>query len=245
VIPLRSKRWLTIAAVLVVLLFAGSLIFFTASRYPASADALARIAEDETVLSLQDRIEFRPESAGPTGLIIYPGGNVDYRAYIPLAADISSRGHHVVLVRMPLNLAVLSPRRADAVIRSHPDVNRWAIAGHSLGGVMAARYALSETDKVAGVIFWASYPDKDMKDSGIRALSVMGTRDGVLNRGRYESSKELLPADTLYIEIEGGNHAQFGSYGIQRGDMEATISPQSQQAQIVEATVLFLQSLQP
>ena len=37
------------------------------------------------------------------------------------------------------------------------------------------------------------------------------------------------------VEIEGGNHAQFGNYGPQKGDLPATISAEEQQAQAVDA----------
>ena len=42
------------------------------------------------------------------------------------------------------------------------------------------------------------------------------------------------------VEIDGGNHAQFGSYGLQRGDPPAEITPQEQQARTVEAISDFL-----
>ena len=42
------------------------------------------------------------------------------------------------------------------------------------------------------------------------------------------------------VEIEGGNHAQFGNYGPQKGDLPATISAEEQQAQAVEAISDFI-----
>jgi hypothetical protein len=47
-----------------------------------------------------------------------------------------------------------------------------------------------------------------------------------------------------YVIIEGGNHAQFGDYGPQPGDNQATISRADQQAQTVEAVVKFLEFLE-
>jgi hypothetical protein len=44
--------------------------------------------------------------------------------------------------------------------------------------------------------------------------------------------------------IEGGNHAQFGSYGPQEGDKPATISPEEQWEQVAAATVEFLKGLE-
>ncbi len=56
---------------------------------------------------------------------------------------------------------------------------------------------------------------------------------------KFDASRTLLPADTTWVVIEGGNHAQFGDYGIQPGDNVATISAAEQQTQIVDATVIF------
>ena len=42
------------------------------------------------------------------------------------------------------------------------------------------------------------------------------------------------------VEIEGGNHAQFGNYGPQKGDLPATISAEEQQAQAVDAITYFI-----
>ena len=43
------------------------------------------------------------------------------------------------------------------------------------------------------------------------------------------------------VEIEGGNHAQFGNYGPQKGDLPATISAEEQQARTVAAIEEFLE----
>jgi hypothetical protein len=60
---------------------------------------------------------------------------------------------------------------------------------------------------------------------------------------KFSASRTLLPVDTTWVVIEGGNHAQFGDYGFQPGDNIATISAANQQAQIVDATVSFLESI--
>jgi hypothetical protein len=52
-----------------------------------------------------------------------------------------------------------------------------------------------------------------------------------------------LPANTRWITIEGGNHAQFGWYGDQSGDLPATISHLEQQQIIIEATLELLKAL--
>ena len=39
-----------------------------------------------------------------------------------------------------------------------------------------------------------------------------------------------LPESTIEVVIDGGNHAQFGSYGTQKGDGEAAVTREAQQA---------------
>jgi hypothetical protein len=61
---------------------------------------------------------------------------------------------------------------------------------------------------------------------------------------KIEASRTLLPANTTWIAIAGGNHAQFGWYGDQAGDNSATISRSDQQAQVVAATKALLKALE-
>jgi len=186
---------------------------------------------------------FSPASSqSTTGLILYPGGRVDYRAYAPAAHQIASQGFLVVIVPMPLNLAVFNPGAAADVISAYPQIEHWAIGGHSLGGSMAANFAYSHPGSVEGLVLWASYPAEsdDLSRSGIRVLSISGTLDGLSTPEQIANSAAFLPADTIWVTIEGGDHAQFGWYGAQPGDNFATISRVEQQAQIVQATVSFL-----
>jgi hypothetical protein len=226
------------------LLVTGMFTFLLLTHYPATVAAFGSITEDQSVIVEKDRIEFWPRQQEPEiGLIIYPGGNVDFHSYAPLAADISKNGYYTVVVKMPLSLAVFNKSRADEIISQYPQIKHWAIAGHSLGGVMAARYALDNEEIIKGLLLWASYPDKDISLTDITVLSLVGTNDGILNLERYETSKPYLPDNTVFMPIVGGNHSYFGSYGFQRGDLEADITQEDQQRQIVDATVLFLRNL--
>ncbi|MDH4139493.1 MAG: alpha/beta hydrolase [Coriobacteriia bacterium] len=198
-----------------------------------SEEALEALKTDELV-----RVEEQPEGivftstdgTSTVGFVFYPGGRVDVRSYAPLAREIAERGYLVVLVPMRLNLAVLSPNRADSAIEAHPEIVSWVVGGHSLGGAMAARYAADNIEHIDGLILLGAYPPNgsDLSQSGIAVTSVVGTRDGVLDQDTFLEASRLLPANTAYVSIEGGNHAQFGSYGDQPGDMSASIMPDDQ-----------------
>lgn len=186
---------------------------------------------------------FTPTAAKPTtGLIFYPGGKVDARAYAPQMHAIAQEGYLTVITPMPLYLAVFGINKADDVLKAFPDIQHWGIAGHSLGGSMAAQY-ISTSTKVQGLAFWASYPATDLSKLPIKAVSIYGTLDGVAKPDNVLAGAKNLPANTPFVAIEGGTHSGFGWYGLQPGDNEATISREDQNTQTVKATVDMLASL--
>lgn len=167
-------------------------------------------------------------SAGPVtddtvGLVFYPGARVAPESYLShLVPLVAERDAIVIVPEMPLNLAVFDIDAADEAMAAYPDVERWYVGGHSLGGAMACEYAADE--RVEGLVLFASYCASDLSDQEIRGLSVLGTADGVIDTERERDSRANLPPDTDVVEIEGMNHAQFGAYGPQRGDTTPEIS---------------------
>lgn len=180
-------------------------------------------------------VTFSPPEKRTAGLIFYPGGKVESDAYAPLLEQCAARGVFCVLVRMPGNLAVLDMDAAEDVRAKYAEVERWYIGGHSLGGAIAAAYAAEHTDEYEGLILLAAYSTRDLRESGLRVLTVRGTEDQVLNEEKYESSLPNLPEGYTEVLLDGGCHAYFGSYGAQRGDGTPTIPPAEQQARTAEA----------
>ncbi|NOT04855.1 MAG: alpha/beta hydrolase [Anaerolineales bacterium] len=207
-------------------------------------EALAALQSGSNVtVTTDDFITFRPSNLQPeTSFIFYPGGRVDYRSYaVPLHA-IAEQGYLVVLVPVKLNMAFFDINAANPVFEKYPEIQHWAVGGHSLGGVASALFA-KDHPQVEGIVFWASYPaDDSLKNSGLKMLSIYGTND-MAGMGKFDDTKSLLTADAQYVVIEGGNHAQFGDYGPQPGDNEAAISRADQQAQVVKVTSEFLKEL--
>jgi dienelactone hydrolase len=191
-------------------------------------------------------VTFMPATGEPdTGVIFYPGGRVDYRAYAPLMSKLAAQGYLVTLVPMPFNLAVFGSEKADQVIAAYPEVEKWIIGGHSLGGAMASSYVYNNPGMVDGLFFLAAYPagNQSLADSEVKVLSISGTNDGLANPEKIAASIPLLPPDTVFFPIQGGNHAQFGWYGLQSGDSPADISREDQQVQVFEKLLLFFESL--
>ncbi len=175
-----------------------------------------------------------------TGIVLYPGARVNYKAYSYLAHRLNEEGLFVYVPRMPLDLAIFNRNRAGDVMEKFPGVDRWYVAGHSLGGAMGAFYVANHPDSVEGMIFLASYPGNDLTDVGVSVLSIYGGLDGVSTPEDIKERDERLPDDAVYVEIEEGNHANFGWYGPQRGDLESPLTPQEQQDIVTEEIVRWI-----
>lgn len=204
------------------------------------ADAVAADAMESTkyvkVEDKADYIVFEPTGDFYNkGIIFYPGGSVEEQAYAPLMHAVAEEGYLCVIVKMPLKLAVLDMDKADEVRKDYPNIADWYMAGHSLGGAMAATYAHENAAQINGVILLAAYSTEDLKPDNLKVLSIYGSSDEVLNMENYEKYESNLPEDVKEIEIIGGNHAGFGNYGEQLGDGVAALSPKEQQEITLEA----------
>jgi pimeloyl-ACP methyl ester carboxylesterase len=146
---------------------------------------------------------------------------------------------------MPLNLAFFAPHRAQSVIQAFPGITHWAVGGHSLGGAMAARFAYQHASAVDGLVLWAAYPaeNNSLADRQLAVVSIYGAQDGLATVEKVSASRPLLPSDTRWVPVEGGNHAQFGWYGPQVGDNPARITTAAQQQATVAATLQLVASL--
>jgi pimeloyl-ACP methyl ester carboxylesterase len=234
-------------ALLVIVAVAGAVWYL--QPLGAKATAQAALAADPlvTVTTTADLITFMPKTPPTVGFIFYPGAKVDPAAYSASLRAIADQGYAVFVVKFPLNFAVLGATRADGVIDANPQIKTWAIGGHSLGGAMACSYVKNST-KVKALIFWAAYCDRSFDLStrtDVQVTSIYGTRDGLATGKKIEDTKPYAPASTVYVPIEGGNHAQFGDYGPQDGDTPATIAPEEATRLIVSATLEALKGITP
>jgi len=246
----RRKLWLGIGLGILgvlVMAFVAAYVWVSDSAMPMPEALIALQSNATVTVSTDPWITFIPtDTEVTTGFIFYPGGKVDPRAYAPPARAIAEAGYLVVIVPMPLNLAVLGQNRATDVMEAYPQIDTWAIGGHSLGGTMAATYASKNSDAIDGLVLWASYPTEgnSLAQSGeLATASIFGTLDGLVSLDDIEQSRNLLPSESEWTAIEGGNHAQFGWYGPQDGDNPASISREAQQTATLAASLNLLASL--
>ena len=236
----RTKIILAVCLAFLFLLGVGGYAY-VADYYRADEVAVAAMSyqADEVQIKEDENVTWFVPPEPIAGLIFYPGGKVEHTAYAPLLRACAEQGLLCALVRMPGNLAVLDANAADGLLEKHPEITTWYIAGHSLGGAMAANYVAAHSDDYSGLILLAAYSTKDLNQTPLRVLSIYGSEDGVMNRESYKKNWANLPTDTAEVILEGGCHAQFGSYGSQDGNGTPTISGEEQIRQTVEAIVAF------
>lgn len=194
---------------------------------------------------LPDRVLIQPlNESQTTGIVFYPGGLVSPAAYIPLLARLASQGYRVVIARMPLDLAVFDSDKALQLMPDYPYVQHWVLAGHSLGGAMAVEAVKKQPERFAGLILLAAYPaeNTDISELNLPVLSISASADGLSTPAEVSAGRQRLPQQTQYVQLAGGNHAQFGDYGPQANDGSASLSRDLQQALTASAISDFLKA---
>jgi hypothetical protein len=225
-------------------IFAAGLVWFSwPQQVLPEAEAAMVSTADVTVTESGGTITFAPTSGAAAGFIFYPGGKVPPPAYAIPAHAIADAGYLVVVPAMPLNFAVLNPNAAAGIIANHPEISVWAVGGHSLGGAMAGQFVASQPDAVAGLVLWAAYTASDTSATGVEAVVIYGSLDSGAAKMTSADSLALVPTDTPVVEIDGGNHANFGHYSGQPNDPPATIPREEQQRRAVEQTLELLESI--
>lgn len=224
---------------LVLVLLGGGFVAWTMQYYRADGEAQRTLDSDETVQVLRTGYGWLFAGQDSTAaLIFYPGAKVDPVAYAPLLHRLAAGGLDVCLVQMPLNIAFFGEQKARAILDLY-NYDSWYIGGHSLGGTIAAFYAARNPDRFDGLVLCASYPFRELGKE-LPTLLVWGSEDEVLSPDRLEKGRGLVTGALTELEITGGNHAQFGNYGAQKGDGAPAISAAEQQAQTAEAILQFV-----
>lgn len=242
----KAKWWIVFGIVgLVVFVIASFVAYFVYSAAnPLPADsAVFNGLTVRTDMKLSDRGSYyaiMPNSDTKAGLIVYPGAFADPRAYVDRYAELAQQGLAVFVVRSPFNFALLDIARADRIMKKNKSIDKWYVAGHSLGGVAACEFAKSNEEKLSGLILLGSFCSGNAADLTIPVLSISASRDGLSTPAKITASKQQLPADTQFIVIDGGNHTQFGMFTrTQGGDNSPSISDQKAQQQITSAISQF------
>ncbi|SHJ09242.1 alpha/beta hydrolase [Parasporobacterium paucivorans] len=238
-----KRIFIGIAAILIII--AAAFFIYTGTYYHAAQEVGAFTVSDEFI-EVEERdgnLVFYPAGENPeTALVFYPGGKVEYTAYAPLMRYIAQEGYTCILVQMPFNLAVFDINAAESVMEEFPEIEDWYLGGHSLGGAMAASFVADQSGEIDGLFLLAAYSTVDLSGIDLDVLSIYGSEDGVLDMEKYGEYLSNLPKDASEeVVLDGGNHAQFGLYGEQKGDKTAEISAEIQQRKTAAVIVEWIE----
>lgn len=223
----------TAGKILIVIAFFSIMAFFIYTSFYYETDFDGYTPGGNVIELDNDTYLIKSKDLTDKALIFYPGAKVEFTAYIPLLEQLSQEANiDIYLEKMLYNLPPFSANKAMDTIESVKGINQWYIGGHSLGGIQASKFAEANENLISGLILLGSYNYYDFSAS--KTLTIYGSLE--------EDIKSKIDYDHNVFEIEGGNHAQFGNYGDQRGDAQAQISRQDQQAQTVNIITKFLQS---
>lgn len=216
---------------IITLVFVIGFFVYASQYYKATSDVHSLLAHPNVEVIDSDIIYISSEQDTEIAVVFYPGAKVEYTAYLPLLKKVVDEiGVDAILVKMPFNMAIFDSNRIEDVMDIYPTIQTWYLSGHSMGGAMASNYMASHPDKIEGLILLGSYiyGDVSVEDT----LTIYGS----LNT----SVADKVDYDTNVVVIDGGNHAQFGNYGDQKGDVPATISRLKQQNETVQAIKEFI-----
>lgn len=246
----RLSRYLAVFLVILLAFFAGRL-------YPILHRPPLVLGQDAAVTGVTDEqvsVSYNPDSGGfisvsPRGdfrtlFILYPGGLVRPQAYEWLGRALAPYGVRTLVPVFPFDLAVTAPDRAEGLLRL-ADGRPVVIGGHSLGGAMAARFALRHPDTVSGLVLMGAYSAEgdDLRTLPIKALVLAAEHDGVATVEELESALPRLPEGAALTVIRGGVHSFFGRYGPQGGDGLPTVTRAEAERQVVTALRTFFETV--
>ncbi len=249
----KSKIFRIIAGVLLLFAISSGVGFFvyTSIYYEADETAIAIYEEgieNGSIVTVDNMTFIIPDESTDVGIVFYPGAKVEHLAYIPILTQLAEEGITVVLMEMPFNMAIFDIDAADDVwkfledseeLKSDFDLTQidvlnevkcWYMMGHSMGGAMASSYAADNQEFIEGLLLIGAYVYGDYPVEN--ALTIYGTFN--------DNLEENIDYTENIVIIEGGNHAQYGNYGKQDGDPDATISDIEQQEITVDAIVEFI-----
>ncbi len=186
-----------------------------------------------------------------TAIVFYPSSFVDEKSYLPLLFELAKDGYGVYILKSFSNISFLNKNLANSVIKKGI-YEKYVLMGHSFGGTDLLNYLSKQnkfSDKIINVVLLAprslgnyifdSVNDESHKNN-FRMLSIVGSKDGIVDLKKYEVDKSKLPSNTKYVTINGGNHSNFGNYGKQFGDLKSDISLEKQQFIVLNEIKKFL-----
>lgn len=228
-----------IAAIVVVVVLAGIKIYVDKEYKPLHTIEEYQELTQYPISQTDNRLTIRDQESIDdyfnVGVLFYSGERINGNCYLPLMAKIANEGYDCFLPIALGNMPFLNLDGADQIINKYKWVTDWYLVAHSTACEMAVKYANGH-EKIKGIILLGGYPNTDISKKNIRALSIIGSRDTLIDMKKYEESKLKLPKGTIFKVIEGGNHTAFADTTLMKGDTKTSFKPEKQ----IEITAQYI-----
>ncbi|XP_076100074.1 uncharacterized protein LOC143069366 [Mytilus galloprovincialis] len=195
----------------------------------------------------------KPNNTGPeAALIIVPGAYISGSAYKPLAEVIQKNSNLKLWVALldgffnklanPLQLPIVFKKAVNELQKAGYKGKKVFLAGHSLGGEVAALYGQKANHILDGVLLFASYITKNnkLKEYPFPVLTISGDLDGLTRITRIVDTFEELQEDVIsdpeqiyrtpVVVMESINHGQFASGPLPKPVTDHDLNPELSQS---------------
>lgn len=234
-------RVIKIAVVLLLLGLVVGFFIWTNQVAPADETYVSKVSENPNlqvtntprslILSLKDY-------QSQTGIVFIPGAKVDPHAYLfKLSGVVENTGVTVVITKPTYNLALFDLRPIATFTGDVNGIDKWYIAGHSLGGVRACQYAADQSTHVTGLILFGSYCDTDVS---VPTLNLTAENDKLTSPKDVSDHLAHLKGEVTSYQVDDASHASFGDYGKQSGDGDATIDSEFMRLELTDQLTYWL-----
>ncbi len=231
---------LKILLVIAILLMAGSIGVGDYSHVKFDVQAFNAQDHGYEVEEAPDEFMAYVPAGAKDGIIFYPGGNIEYTAYMELLDKFAEKGILCVAVHMPRNIPFLGTDQADRYIEQYPQIENWYLMGHDKGGTAAAKYVAKTDRDIQGLCLLASFSRADLTRKDVKVLVMYGTSDAQISMVNYNKGLKKLPEGYVEQIIRGGNHSYYGHYEVNREDSVGKISREKQQETVLEAMLSIM-----
>ena len=234
-------RVIRIVALLLLLGVVVGFIVWSNQVMPADESFLSKVKQNQNVKVTEtdhSLILSSNDYHSKIGIVFLPGAKVDPHAYLyKLSGIVENTGVTVIITKPYFNLALLDLRPIGSFTNDVNDIDKWYIAGHSLGGVRACQYAADQSTHVTGLILFGSYCDTDVT---VPTFNIIAANDKLTSEQDVNDHRAHLKGDVTTYEIGDASHASFGDYGKQKGDGDASIDSEFVRLDMTEQLTYWL-----
>lgn len=242
---MTKKKW-TVKKIIVTIWMTIGIVFTCWLFYSYQSHGVdEQLLQNSSIVTIDitdDFYSFTPIKESKNIVIFYPGAMVAPKAYVPLCRKIAENNIKVYLIKMPWRLASKGYNKPKELNLFKDTTKTYILSGHSQGAKMAAQFVYENPYLINKLILiGTSHPrDISLANSRISILKIYGSNDGLADEKSIQDNKSKLPKTTLFAQIDGANHSQFGYYGFQLGDNKASINREQQQEETLKCILDFI-----